>query len=638
LSFTLRRIAGTAALVVAASGLTLPLATPAEAVVLPDRVWQVYDADNDDAYGLYYSDGPTGTKHAAPGDGETAVTNVSSLAASADGSRVIYMRYTYLPSIDDVKQEVVVRDTSSQVVRVLESKLISTGVYPDVPALSPNGSEAVWESYDDTTSLYSVRKALVGSGGPSTLVGGDLTPYAFLSNDTVLIQTPDGVAYTIPFAGGATSAVTGLPENAIHVTVSPDGTKLAWPLVTSQAAPFRSKLQIATVTLNSGVATVGAPTDLDTTLYNRQPAFSRDGSTLYYLKTSGVAGAPGDLWSVPAAGGSAAAVATTAIDEIDVAVSANPAADVTPPAAPSIDSTFTLNGTSATLRWTLPTDTDGDLSGVVISRTGRTFYVPMSSTSVVDTGLTVGAQYDYTIKAVDRSGNQSATGATRSLRAIAPGAYFGDPTSKYSTKTSFPVRFATGGNGTETYLVKYLPYGGTLKTWVEGATGATRTFGVPGNGTTVADTAALAGGNYKFAVTVTDEFGNSSAATVSPQAVVPFDQSKAIFNLSSSVASSSAFLGSYKKISSTSAYAKVTLVGDRLQVIGFKCSSCGSFAIYDGATKIGTVSTYSTTLVARTVLFTKTYTGNATHTFWIRPLGTAGHPTVALDGFAMRRK
>jgi hypothetical protein len=637
MSLTLRRVAGTAALVVAASGLTLPLAAPANAV-LPDRVWQVYDVDGDDFYGLYYSDGPTGTKTAAPGDGENGLTSVSSVAASADGSRIIYVRYTYVPSIDDMKQEVVVRDTSTQVVRVLESKLISSGVYPDVPALSPNGKEAVWESYDEATSLFSVRKALVTGGAASTLVGGDLTPYAFLSDDTVLIQTPEGAAYTIPFAGGTKTAVTGLPANAIHVTVSPDGTKLAWPLVTSASAPFRSKLQVATVTLNSGVATVGSPTDLDTTLYNRQPAFSRDGGTLYYLKTNGAAGAAGDLWSVPAAGGSAAAVATTATDETDVAVTANPAADVTGPAAPTIDSTFTLKGTSATLRWTLPDDTDGDLSGVKISRQGRTFYVPSTQTSVVDTGLTVGTQYDYTIKAVDRSGNLSATGATRSLRAIAPGAYFGDPTSKYSAKTSFPVRFALGDSGSATYQVKYLPYGGTLKSWVEGATGATRTFGIPGNGTTVADTTALAGGNYKFAVTVTDEFGNTSAATVSGGAVVPFDQSKAVFNLSSSVASSSAYLGSYKKISSTSAYAKVTLVGDRLQVVGFTCPSCGSFAIYDGATKIGTVSTYSSGLVARTVLFTKNYTGNATHTFTIRPLGTAGHPAVVLDGFAMRRK
>jgi hypothetical protein len=90
-------------------------------------------------------------------------------------------------------------------------------------------------------------------------------------------------------------------------------------------------------------------------------------------------------------------------------------------------------------------------------------------------------------------------------------------------------------------------------------------------------------------------------------------------------------------MTSTSAYARFSLIGNRLQVIGFRCSSCGSFAVYDGATKIATVSTYSSTTVARAVLFTKTYTRSMKRTFTIRPLGTSGHPAVALDGFAMRR-
>ncbi|MDP9183812.1 MAG: hypothetical protein M3P04_13670, partial [Actinomycetota bacterium] len=136
---------------------------------------------------------------------------------------------------------------------------------------------------------------------------------------------------------------------------------------------------------------------------------------------------------------------------------------------------------------------------------------------------------------------------------------------------------------------------------------------------------------------VIDEFGNSSAFTASDKAVVPFDQSKATFVGGGAVASSAAYLGSYKRMTTTAQYARVSLVGNRLQVVGWKCSSCGSFAIYDGATKIGTVNSYSATLTPRVTLFTKTYTTSATHTFTIRPLGTVGHPGVVLDGFAMRR-
>jgi hypothetical protein len=628
---SVRRLAGTAVLSMAATALSLPFAAPASAVVLPDRVWTIVDSNGDDSFGLYYSAGPGGAKTAV--EPESDIRNVSSLAASADGSRIIYMRYTYLPSIDDVKQEVVVRDTGTQQVRVLESSLVGTGVYPDVPALSPDGSRAVWESYSDATDTYSVRKALVGSGSASTLTSGDLTPYAFLTGDTVLVQTPDGTPYTIPFAGGSTTAVTGLPADAINVTVSPDGSKLAWGLLTNDSAPYTSTLQVATLT---GPSSVGAATPLDTTLYTRQPAFSRDGSTLFYLKTSGAVGGSGDLWSVPVTGGPGAAVAATGADESDVAVTNNPAADAVAPAAPTIGSSFTIAGTSATVRWTLPAD--ADLSGVLISRAGRDpFFVAAPNTAAIDTGLALGQKYDYTIKAVDRSGNQSVASGTHSMVAMSPVATFGSPTSAASTTTSFPVRFATGGTTGTVFDVDYMPYGGTWHDWVTGATGNLRTFGSAAT-TNVAATSSLAGGTYTFKVTVQDDgFGNTSAATPSAAAVVPWDQTKAVFSGSSLLGSSAAYLGSFRRFSSTAAYAKVTLVGNRLQVVGWKCSSCGAFAIYDGATKIGTVNTYAASLAPRVTLFTRTYASNGTHTFTIRPLGTAGHPGVVLDGFAMRR-
>lgn len=631
MSFTLRRVAGSVALTVAASALTLPFAAPASAITAGERVWTVLDSDGDDAYGLFHSDGAGATLTKVE---ESATTSIASLSASADGTRVIYLRYTFLPATEDVKQEVVVRDTSTRQVRVLETKLASTGVYPDVPGLSPDGTKAVWESYSDATELSSVRKALVGSGASSQLVGSDLSPYAFLSNDTVLVQTPEGTPYTIPFAGGTATTVTGLPEEAINVTVSPDGSTLAWAKLKTLTAPFTSDLQIAPVSLNSGIASVGAPTTLDTTTYNRQPAFSRDGSKVFYLKTSGASGASGDLWSVPVAGG-AATQYSTAADDVDVAVTKLPSADVTAPASATALPAV-LNGTTPTLRWTLPADTDGDLSGVIVSRTGKTVFVPAPLTSYVDSGLTVGGTYAYTFTAVDRFGNQ-ASGVTRNLRAIKPAAYFGNPTSQYSTKASFPVRFATGGSGSTLYSVKYLPYGGTLKTWVDAAAGATRTFGVAGNGTTVAGTTAVVGGTYTFYVKAQDEYGNSSAYVTSTKAVVPWDQTKATFSGGTNRTSSAAYRGTFRRLTSNTQYARVTLVGNRLQVIGWKCASCGSFAIYQGNTKIATVSTYSSTLRPRLVLFTKTYTSSATRTFTIRPLGTAGHPVVALDGFAMRR-
>ena len=60
------------------------------------------------------------------------------------------------------------------------------------------------------------------------------------------------------------------------------------------------------------------------------------------------------------------------------------------------------------------------------------------------------------------------------------------------------------------------------------------------------------------------------------------------------------------------------------------------FALYDGRTLLAKVDTGTASTLAR-VLSSHTYATSGTHTFTIRPLGTAGRPSVYLDGFAMRR-
>jgi hypothetical protein len=103
------------------------------------------------------------------------------------------------------------------------------------------------------------------------------------------------------------------------------------------------------------------------------------------------------------------------------------------------------------------------------------------------------------------------------------------------------------------------------------------------------------------------------------------------------LASSSSYLGSIRQLRTTASYARVTLTGNRLQVIGIKCSACGKFAIYLGSTKVATVDTYASSTKLRQVLYSATYSNVASRTYTIRPLATAGRPSVDLDGFAMRR-
>jgi hypothetical protein len=640
MSITLRSVAAAAVATLAASALAVPLtATPAAAVQPVDRVWSLLDGDADGGYGLYYSAGPGAAQTKVE---ESELSSLDSLSASADGSRVAYVRYTYVPALDDVKQEIVVRDMSTRVVRVLDAAYESDLLFLDLPFLSPDGTRAVWERYDENTDTMRVRKALVASGPVSTLVT-DYSPYGFLSDSTVLVQTDVGAAFTLPFnkvSGDLPNAATGIPMDAIHLTASPDGTKVAWALVTQPTAPFRSTVQVAPLTLTDGVASVGAATTLESTLYNRQPAFSRNGSTLFWIKTSGVVGAGGDVWSAPAdASGTPAAVAETAAPDRDIALTSIPSSDATAPGAVTTLPAL-LKGSSVTLGWTLPAD--ADLSGVVVTRklggtVQKKVFVP-TATNYTDSGLVVNATYTYEFTAVDRANNYGPT-ASRNVTALKPGAVVSDPTSKTSTKTRFPVKFAAAAPSTTTFTVDYVVGGtSTWKRWVTAQPGLTRTFGgSPSTG--VAATFSTPGSTYSFRVRATDAYGNSSALVYvrTATAVVPFDQTKATLSGGTTVASGSAYLGSYRRLWATTHYARVTLTGHRLSVIGWKCTGCGKFRIYDGTTLVATIDTYASSTKARQVLYTRAYSTVRTRTFTIRPVATPGRPKVVLDGFAMRR-
>lgn len=84
--------------------------------------------------------------------------------------------------------------------------------------------------------------------------------------------------------------------------------------------------------------------------------------------------------------------------------------DTTPPAAPT-NIAASRGNQSATLSWTNPTD--GDFSSITIYRSttagtlGTAVHTGVTGTSKQDTGLTNGTVYYYTVRAVDRSGNES---------------------------------------------------------------------------------------------------------------------------------------------------------------------------------------------------------------------------------------
>jgi hypothetical protein len=628
-----RRAASATALTLASCALTLPFAAPARATAPAERIWTIVDSDGDGSYGLNATN-PTSKVD------ESLTSEVTDLSSSADGTRVIYSRQS------DSGQTIVVRDMSGRYVRTVSS-LPSTSTSFDIqPVLSPDGKTAVWTriTMGASSFSFSVLKVAVASGSPTTLVA-NRGVLAFLDNGTLLTQSMTNGTYAATTLTGSTETVSGnLPTGADQFMVSPLGDKIAWYEDTTPDASDVSTgdVKVASLTDNGGSWTVGSATTLSGALDNEQPAFSRDGLSLRWVQYDGNVG-PGDVISRPVdASAPAAPLGTTADDELDVAVTAAPSDDVTAPGAATA-TPFTLNGTTPVIRWTPPAD--ADLSGVLITRRLHgsatkqidRLYVPAPLASYTDKNLVLGQTYDYTLETVDRAG-KIGPAVSRSLTAIKPGPVFGVPTSAKSTKTTFPVAFAAGALSTTKLWVDFVPAGGTTwQHWVNGVTGPIRTFGVAGT-TGVASTTATAGQSYGFHVKAQDAYGNTSAfVNGTDKAVVPYDQTKASLYGGTTVASTSAYLGSYRRLTTSSQYAKVTLVGNRLQVVGWKCSGCGSFAIYDGATKVATVSTYSASTIARTVLYTRSYSASGTHTFTIKPVGTAGHPAVLLDGFAMRR-
>lgn len=643
----LNRTSALAAATLVASMIAVPLAAgPAQAVAPVERVWTIASSDGG-SYGLSYFDLPATTPTVVnPAD----TADLDSVSASADGTRLVYSRRTA------TRQQIVVRDMSTRVVRVVEDLPDDDTTYIGGAQLSPNGNTVAWTQFTFTDTGYSIktRRASVAGGSPVTLVNG-YGALAFASNSTLLVQTLGGYNRSMPVAGGTITPMTGLPRFAQQVTVSADGTKIAWSEDTTPDTSDISTAKVTSGTLgsSSGAYSVTGTHLLSTSLDNEEPAFSRDGGTVYWVQYDSCAPVPGDPTACDIGDGQVLSrpfdassgqspVPTTAADVVDVAVTSVPGNDTVKPGAATTLPAI-LNGTAATVRWTLPASTP-DLSGTVITRklgstVQKRVFVPARRTSYTDSGLTIGSTYTYTFSVVDRANNYATTAPTRNLTAVkAVTPRFANPTSTTSAKAPFPVAIGGTGPTSATWVVNYRAPGSTTwKPWITAAhSGASRVFGSAASTGQLATT-STPGATYRFGTRIADAYGNSTGWYISGQAVVPFDQTKATLYGGGNVYTSSAYLGSYRKLWHTTDYARVTLTGNKLQVVGWRCTTCGVFQIYDGSTLIYTVDTYASSTKARQVLFTRYYSSVGTHTFTIRVKATPGRPDVKLDGFAMRR-
>jgi hypothetical protein len=621
----------------AIAALAVPLATPAAADTPVERVWTLADSDDDGTYGLWYVDVPGTTRVRVD---ETPVADLSDLSSSSDGTRIVYVRFT------ETRQQVVVRDMSTRVVRVVADVPSSANSFLGDPALSPDGNTVAWTSYAfSATGLTTHVWNSVVARGPAMSILNGYTVLAFADSTTLLVQTVGGYNAYVPVVGGTPKPLTGLPRYAQQLSgVKGAGSPVVYSLDTTTDPEAGSTATVHAGGVgydgNHGTWVGDAGVEVAGQDDSEEPALSIDENTVYWVQYDGFYG-PGEVMSRPRNLSSpAVVVAPSAADEVDVAVTRHPSSDVTVPGATSALPAV-LEGTSATVRWNPPND--DDLSGFVVYRKEdgqitKAAFVPWYLQSWTDTGLTLGGTYTYEVRAVDRA-NHYGPASSRTLTAIkAFPAEFSTPTSFDSTTTSFQVLY--GGDGPVTsWYVDYLAPNAPNNWWQRWVDGASFpdliTFGAPA-ADHVNATTSTAGASYSFRTLARDAYGNATPWVNSRRAVVPFDQTKATFYGGSNGYSSDAYLGSYRKLWHSTDYARVTLTGNRLEVVGTSCPTCGLFDVFDSGHWIGTVDSYAPTTTARDVLFAKSFTTIGTHHFAIKARGTADRPDVILDGFAMR--
>jgi hypothetical protein len=623
---TITRWAALGAATVVATAVLAPLGAPAQAA--GDGSIYYYVASKSGAPAALYNRG-TGARLSPAG------AEVKDVRASRDGSRLVDLEVAK-DSAGNLVYSVRVYDVSGHVLNTVASVPSYVGEIRS-PNISPDGSVVVWTRHDNNAAAFLYRKTL--ATGVTAALGTDLYDAVFASASSLIVRKLDGTGHWMPLSGGTPAAIANFPWQAVGVTVSPNGSKIAWEheLGTS---PATANIGVAGLHVASnGAVTIDAPgtwkfpatgPDPNTRNDNYAPAFTRDGTRVFFISADNETIGYGQVMSAPV-DDSANPVVVDGTDLVKVvtqAIGALPPASslVQPAPQPAL-----LAGTSATVKWLKPSDPD--VSQVLVRRFyGSTLqkykFVPLPTTSWTDTGLVVGRVYKYEFISVDRGGRRStATIPTRSLIATTALPSASDPTSNATTKAPFMVRFGSAPT-TARWTVDYrVNSGSTWTRWLTNATGSsTRTF-----------TAGLVGRTYQFSAKASYPNGDATKVVYSARTVVPYNQTSASLSGGTTVSNTNAWLGSLRKMTRTSNYAKFTVTGNRLQIIAWRCSGCGSFALYENGVRIATVSTYSSSTRARSVVYTRFYSSNVTRSFAIKPLGTAGHPAILLDGFAMRR-
>jgi subtilisin family serine protease len=182
-------------------------------------------------------------------------------------------------------------------------------------------------------------------------------------------------------------------------------------------------------------------------------------------------------------------------------------------------------------------------------------------------------------------------------------------------------------SGIDGYVLQQSTNGG--ETWTS----------ISGTGTVTSTNRSLVvGTTYRFRVLAVDKAGNATVATAPSVQPVRYQENSATITYRGTWTRwfLSGASGSYTKYATrTTSSATFKFTGRSVGLVAPKSRSRGSFKVYVDNLYIKTISLYSTTTMARQVLFIRNWTTNGVHTVKVVPVGTAGHPRVDIDAFVI---
>ncbi|MGR6318075.1 N-acetylmuramoyl-L-alanine amidase [Micromonospora soli] len=140
-----------------------------------------------------------------------------------------------------------------------------------------------------------------------------------------------------------------------------------------------------------------------------------------------------------------------------------------------------------------------------------------------------------------------------------------------------------------------------------------------------------------WSMRATDWAGNSGTASTSRTPVLTAESS-AVRSGTWTTASSSSYLGGKAMTSKTrNAWLKWTFTGRSVAVIASRSSTAGQVYVYVDGVKVNTVDLKAGSTAHRQAVWTRTWSGSASHSVMVVVVGTSGRPQVTLDGIAVVR-